>query len=104
MARKKITQYYDDLDSRPLDEAEVHTVEFTVDGRDYILDVSSKNLERFRAAIEPYIEAAREITHDALDAISPSEVRRWARSEGLTVAHRGKIPFDIVDAYRRAHA
>ncbi|MDK7139323.1 Lsr2 family protein [Corynebacterium simulans] len=31
-------------------------------------------------------------------------MRAWARKRGIPVAHRGKIPHEIVDAYNAAGA
>ncbi|WP_350309427.1 histone-like nucleoid-structuring protein Lsr2 [Corynebacterium sp. MSK158] len=41
----------------------------------------------------------------ALDAqrASPSHIREWARTQGLPVAHRGKIPQDVIEAYNAAN-
>lgn len=35
---------------------------------------------------------------------SPSDVRTWARQQGLTSAERGPIPRSVLAAYRAAHA
>lgn len=34
----------------------------------------------------------------------PAQVRQWARRTGITVGVRGRIPDDVLDAYRAAHA
>lgn len=36
-------------------------------------------------------------------AADPAKVRAWAAANGYTVADRGRIPRDIVDAYHQAH-
>ena len=48
MARREITQFFDDLDNAPLSEEEVNVVDFSVNGIDYTLDLSAK----IRAAFE----------------------------------------------------
>ncbi|WP_430516391.1 Lsr2 family DNA-binding protein [Corynebacterium tuberculostearicum] len=30
-------------------------------------------------------------------------MREWARTQGLPVAHRGKIPQDVIEAYNAAN-
>lgn len=102
MGRREITEYYDDIDQTPLKESELHVVEFSIDGRDYVLDLSRVNLQRFHDTLRPFLTAAREVPDDERE--DPSEVRQWARNQGMDIAHRGKIPFAIVDAYRKAHA
>lgn len=98
MARREITQYFDDIDHTPLREEDVVVVRFSVGSQAYVLDLSRDNAERFHQAIAPFIAAARTGTHSA-DRAHPRDIRAWARSRGIPVAHRGKIPVDIVEAY-----
>ena len=35
MARREITQFFDDIDNSPLNEDEVIVIRFSVDGKDY---------------------------------------------------------------------
>ena len=35
---------------------------------------------------------------------TPAEVRTWAAASGLTVSAKGRIPAQVMDAYRRAHS
>lgn len=103
MARQNITQFFDDLDHTPLNEADVRVIRFGLQGKNYVLDLKPENAERFLAQLKPYVEAAREAC-DATDrALDPAEIRRWAQTEGLPIANRGKIPLGIVEAFREAH-
>jgi DNA polymerase-3 subunit epsilon len=34
---------------------------------------------------------------------SPAAVRAWARANGYEVGDRGRLPAEMIDAYRRAH-
>ena len=102
MARREITQYFDDLDNSPLTEAELNVVRFSVDGTDYTLDVSADNAARFRDALSPFLEAARIVPaaprprrrggmSDA-NRTRTRQIRLWAQDRGIEVASRGKIP------------
>jgi len=55
MAQKVIVSLVDDLDGKKADE----TVDFTLDGTSYQIDLSSKNATKLRGAFTSYIEAAR---------------------------------------------
>lgn len=105
MARREVTQIFDDLDNQPLDEADVRVIRFAVNGTDYVLDVSEKNANRFYEIIGPYVEAARKVpsirTHKGatIAAYDPKQVREWAIRNGYTVARRGKLSQEIIDAY-----
>ncbi|QGU08578.1 Nucleoid-associated protein Lsr2 [Corynebacterium occultum] len=110
MARREITQYFDDLDDTPLEEHQLHVVRFSYEGSDYILDLSEENAEKFREMVHPYLEVARKVTPtrggsaDSRTPVNSRDVRRWALEKGLKVANRGKIPFEIIEAYQKAHA
>lgn len=108
MARREITQYFDDLDDTPLEEHELHVVRFSYEGSDYLLDLSEENAEKFREMINPYIEVARPAPQvrnriDAQGPLNSRDIRRWAMEKGMKVANRGKIPFEIIEAYKKAH-
>ena len=125
MARREITQYFDDLDNSPLTEAELNVVRFSVDGTDYTLDVSADNAARFRDALSPFLEAARIVpaaprprrrggmsdanrtrTRRMSDAnrTRTRQIRLWAQDRGIEVASRGKIPQNVIDAYDNANS
>ena len=103
MARKKITQYYDDIDGTLLEEDEVNIVRFSLDGHDYIIDLSEDNANNLRSSLEKYIAAARPAPAPSTKKVNPTAVREWARSAGINVAARGKIPNDVIDRYRAAN-
>lgn len=103
MARREITQYFDDLDNSPLTEENHREIRFSIDEVDYIIDLSLDNAEKFDAALAPFLEVARQAPVDHLAKTEPAEIRKWAQEEGLAIAHRGKIPHSIVEAYLKAH-
>ncbi|MCQ9343044.1 histone-like nucleoid-structuring protein Lsr2 [Corynebacterium kozikiae] len=108
MARREITQYFDDLDNTPLTEEEVHIVNFTVNGVEYVMDLSAKNAEKFLEVLEPYLSSARKLSTGRRPAFSPKydpkAVRVWAKGMGYEVSTRGKIPQHIIDEYLQAGA
>ena len=109
MARREITQYFDDLDNSLLAEQDLQVIRFSLDGTDYILDLSTENAREFRATLDPFLRRARQAPatpygRGPRGRANPREIRRWAQSQGLAIAHRGKIPYDIVNAYNEAHA
>ncbi|HYB87345.1 MAG TPA: Lsr2 family protein [Streptosporangiaceae bacterium] len=57
MTRKIHVHLIDDLDASEASE----TLRFEVDGRTYEIDLSSRNAQRFRAEIAPYITHARRV-------------------------------------------
>jgi hypothetical protein len=60
MTKKIHVHLIDDLDASEASE----TLRFEVDGRPYEIDLSSRNAQKFRAEIAPYIRHARRVvTH-----------------------------------------
>ena len=55
MAQRTIIELTDDLTGEAADE----TVRFSFDGKSYAIDLSTKNAEKFRKVIAPYVTAAR---------------------------------------------
>jgi hypothetical protein len=108
MAQKIQTFYIDDLDGS---EAE-GTVLFSLDGTQYEIDLSTSHAKELRTALAPYIDAGRKATGTARRAasgrrspangISNTEVRAWAKTHGLEVKERGRIPADVITQYRAA--
>ncbi|MEU8071241.1 MULTISPECIES: Lsr2 family protein [unclassified Micromonospora] len=113
MARKVITVLTDDLDGGKADR----TVEFSLDGVAYTIDVSDENAGVLRKALDPYISAGRrisrggtEVTRGARRATRPSTsgmdreqnraIREWAAKNGFEISERGRIPVSVVEAYK----
>ncbi|MDO5032953.1 Lsr2 family protein [Corynebacterium sp.] len=104
MARREVTQFFDDIDHTPINEDELEVIRFSVNGKNYLLDLSRENARAFHEMMTPYIEAARIAPDRDNRRVDPSKVRAWAREQGIPVAHRGKIPHSVIDAYNEAHA
>ncbi len=111
MARREITQYFDDLDNSPLEDSEVNIINFSVDRNHYVLDLSEKNAAAFRAALEPWIAAAQVTpapqksptrVSSAAQREKSRAIREWARENGFQVSDRGKISASVLDAYEKA--
>lgn len=116
MARKEVIQYFDDLDNTPLTKDEVEIVHFSLDNKEYELDLSAANAEKFRDMLRPYLEHARRANMQqrrrrrrgayaggaAAFGIDPAEVRAWAEANGIPVNQRGKIKTETVERFREA--
>ena len=99
----------DDLDGETAEE----TVSFTLDGVHYEIDLSSANAKRLRDVLGPWIATAHPVnrsphrptglTRLVVDHHHTPAIRRWARSRGLHVPARGRLPATLVYAYAAAH-
>ena len=114
--RKEITdvQLVDDIDGSPA----TTTIEFSVGGKNYIIDLSEQHAAEFNKALAPYIEHARRARRAPANkrkSRSSSEaarvkrqknakIRAWALENGVTVSKRGQLGQDTIAAYEAAHA
>jgi hypothetical protein len=106
MAQKTIIQLVDDIDDMPLADGEGETVTFALDGTTYEIDLSLKNADRLRGALQDYIAAGRKVGRKTGTAgkrtqagPAAAEIRDWARSTGHSVPDRGRIPQEVRDAF-----
>jgi hypothetical protein len=104
----------DDLDGGKADE----TVRFSLDKRRYEIDLSAANAERLRTSLQPFVAAARNPRkarkarpadrrgtggRTAESRARSAEIRAWARTRGITLSERGRIPASVVELYDAAH-
>jgi hypothetical protein len=110
VAQKVQTIFTDDLDGT---EA-VGSVRFGLDGVDYEIDLSSAHVEELRQILAPYIAAGRKAggagsrpgrrsgRRGRGSGPSTSEVREWAKAQGIEVKDRGRVPADLVVKFQAA--
>ncbi|WP_226360756.1 Lsr2 family protein [Pseudonocardia sp. ICBG1142] len=112
MAQVTRVELLDDLEGGPADE----TVRFGVDGKSYVIDLNSENVELFRAAVADFVAAARRDTVGGVRAARRSAaassdevrarnqaIRGWARENGYSISDRGRIPVEVTHAYEQSH-
>jgi len=110
MAQKVVVQLTDDLDGGKAAE----TVAFGLDGRAYTIDLSARNAKALRKVLAPYLDSGRRVRTSGSSrgragaatvrrGSSTQEVREWARSQGIDVADRGRIPGDLAAKFQAAH-
>ncbi|WP_422756174.1 histone-like nucleoid-structuring protein Lsr2 [Micromonospora sp. WMMD708] len=113
MARKVITVLTDDLDGGKADR----TVEFSLDGAAYTIDLSDENAGVLRKALDAYITAGRRMGRGAVESGRPARrparpgvsgmdreqnraIREWATKNGHEISERGRIPVSVVEAWK----
>lgn len=109
MAQKVEVHLEDDLDGGPAE----HTVQFSLDGKDYEIDLSTTNAEKLREALRPFAAAGRKITRGGGPRATRSrasgsgpdtaKIRAWAKENGYEVSDRGRIHQTVKDAYYAAN-
>ena len=109
MAQKIQTLFIDDIDGS---EAE-GTIRFALDGAEYEIDLNTKHADALRKALAKYIDVARRSTGAArrqarsgrrasASGVNTTEVREWAKAQGIEVKDRGRVPAELVVRFRAA--
>ena len=111
VAKQTTVILVDDLDGSEATEQ----VEFGVDGRSYEIDLSAANSAKLREALAPYISAARRAggrrsaaappapSRPVSDRVQNQAIREWALAQGMKISERGRIPSNVLEAYRTSH-
>lgn len=107
MAQKITVALEDDLDGGPADE----TVRFGIGGAEYEIDLSKKNARALRRRLAPFMDHARKAGRgprrrtgrSAASRERSGDIRAWAKTHGITVSDRGRIPASVVEQYEARH-
>jgi hypothetical protein len=110
MAEQIIKRLIDDIDGGEAEE----TVQFSLDGVPYEIDLSSANAKKVRDSLAPFVEHARKAgggaaggrrrrSRAASSRERSADIRAWAKARGINVNERGRIPATVVEEYERAH-
>jgi len=104
---KRITEVLiDDLDGSEIQPGEGSTVQFSLGGVAYEIDLTHEHAAELSAALAPYVQVARRRTVTPRAATSTGKsvdlkaARAWLRSQGHQVSDRGRIPADLLETYR----
>jgi hypothetical protein len=109
VAQKVQTLYVDDLDG----SAAEGTVRFGLEGTDYEIDLNAGHAQELRDTLEIYVGAARRINaatrrqtrprrKAAATGVNTTEIREWAKAQGIDVKDRGRVPGDLVVKFKAA--
>jgi len=103
------TLFIDDLDGS---EAE-GTVRFGLDGTEYEIDLNAEHAQALRDVLARYVHAARRAGGGArrparggrrasAGGVDSTEVREWAKAQGIDVKDRGRVPAELVVKFKAA--
>ena len=109
MAQKVQTLFVDDIDG----SAAEGTVRFGLDGTDYEIDLNAEHAQALRDALTRYISAGRRVGGStrrqvrggrkaSVNGLNTTEVREWAKAQGIEVKDRGRVPADLVVKFKAA--
>jgi len=100
-------QLEDDLTGGPADE----TIQFSLDGRSYEIDLNSRHAAEFRHRLVPFTEHARparpqrqRVTiRSAASRERSRQIRLWAEQRGFALSPHGRLPGNVIQEYELEH-
>jgi len=109
MAQKIQTLFIDDLDGSQAEG----TVRFALDGTHYEIDLNAVHVKELRTTLARYTGAGRKVTGSArrparnadkaaANGFSTTEIRDWAKANGVDIKERGRVPADVIARFRAA--
>lgn len=111
MAQKLSVTYACDFDQKEIPEGQHVARRFSIDGREFEIDLCEKHSDKFDEAIGRFAVHARKASsrqprakrRTAAHRKHSAEIRAWAQQKGLVVSERGRIPADVVSRYEASH-
>ena len=107
MAQRVSVTYACDYDDKEIPAGQQRSVTFGIDGQEYEIDLCVKHSERLREAVGKFAEHARKVAiktakrrrRTTANRQRSAEIRAWAKSSGLEVSDRGRIPGHVVAGF-----
>jgi hypothetical protein len=111
VAQKVSVTYACDYDQKEIPQGQHQVRRFSIDGKDYEIDLCDKHSEKFDDALGRYAAHARKASarpartkrRTAAHRKHSAQIRAWAKGAGYTVSDRGRIPAEVVSRYEASH-
>ena len=111
MAQKVSVTFACDYDQKPIPEGQHHARRFSLDGREYEIDLCAKHSQKFDDVVGRYAERARRASarpgrtkrRTTAHRQHSAAIRSWAKQTGIEVSDRGRIPAEVVARYEAKH-
>ena len=112
VAQKVSVTFACDYDSKEIPSGEEHlTRSFSLDGRDYEIDLCEKHSQKFDEVMKRFSERARKVSgrvgkakrRTTAHRRRSAEIRAWAKRSGMEISDRGRIPSQVIQKYEANH-
>ena len=111
MAQKVSVTFACDYDAKEIPNGEHLTRSFSLDGRDYEIDLCEKHSQKFDEVVKRFADRARKVSTKMVRAKRrttahrrrSAEIRAWAKRSGMEVSDRGRIPAQVITKYEANH-
>lgn len=111
VAQKVSVTFACDYDSKEIPNGEQLTRAFSLDGRDYEIDLCEKHSQKFDEVLKRFADKARRATsrvsrpkrRTTAHRQRSADIRSWAKRSGIEVSDRGRIPSEVISKYEASH-
>jgi hypothetical protein len=112
VAKKVSVTFACDYDAKEIPDGEHMMRAFSLDGRDYEIDLCVRHSQKFDEVFHKFADRARKASNrvgrvkrrTSAHRRHSAEIRSWAKNNGLTVSDRGRIPADVITRYNASHS
>ena len=111
MAHKVSVTYACDFDDKEIPAGQQRTITFGIDGQDYEIDLCARHGEKLGEVVGKFAEHARKAAvkgprpkrRTTANRQRSAEIRAWAKSSGIEVSDRGRIPGHVLAGFESSH-
>ena len=111
MAHKVSVTYACDFDDKEIPAGQQRTITFGIDGQDYEIDLCARHGEKLGEVVGKFAEHARKATvrgpkrrrRTTANRQRSAQIRAWAKSSGIEVSDRGRIPGRVLAGFETSH-
>jgi hypothetical protein len=111
VAQKISVTFACDYDSKEIPDGEHMTRAFSLDGRDYEIDLCERHSQKFDEVLQKFADKARKVTgrvgrpkrRTTAHRQRSADIRAWAKRSGMDVSERGRIPANVIAKYEANH-
>jgi hypothetical protein len=107
VAQRVSVTYACDYDDKEIPDGQQRSLTFGLDGQEYEIDLCAKHSERLSQTVGKFAEHARKAAirgtkrrrRTSANRQRSAEIRAWAKSSGIEVSDRGRIPGHVLAGF-----
>jgi hypothetical protein len=111
VAQKVSVTFACDYDEKEIPDGQHLTRAFSLDGRDYEIDLCERHSQKFDEVFSRFATRARKAAsrvghakrRTSAHRKRSADIRTWAKGNGISVSDRGRIPADVIARYDASH-
>ena len=111
MAQRVSVSYACDYDDKEIPAGQQRNIKFGIDGQEYEIDLCARHGQRLSEVVGRFAEHARKATvkgpkrrrRTTANRQRSAEIRAWAKSSGIEVSDRGRIPGHVLVGFESSH-